>query len=62
MTQAERLAMRELVNAAKGARDTLQACTPPLGKESRVARDIRRLEAGIGRAEAMLSGAGAYRI
>jgi len=59
MTEAERTAFRMLVNAAKGARDTLDRLPPgtPPGN-CRVARDLRRLDEAIGAGEAMLSGAG----
>jgi hypothetical protein len=61
MTEAERLALRKLLAASKGTRDTLEKVavgTPP--NASRVARDIARLDAAIGAGEAMLSGAGRW--
>lgn len=59
MTEAEARALSALLDAAKGARDTLNSV--PKGThpgEARIRRDLLRLERGIGRAEAMLQGAG----
>jgi hypothetical protein len=59
MTEPERLALKALLSAAKGARDTLDKVpkgTPP--GDSRIGRDLARLDRAIGAGEAMLSGAG----
>lgn len=59
MTEAERAALRKLLSAAKGARDSLEKVpkgAPP--GESRVGRDLARLDEAIGAGEAMLAGAG----
>lgn len=60
MTEAERLVMRKLIAANKGARDSLDKAKrglPP--NASRLDRDIARLEEALGAGEAMLAGAGA---
>lgn len=58
MNPLERAAVRALVSAAKGARDALEKIPPgtPPG-DSRVGRELERLETAIGAGEAMLSGA-----
>lgn len=61
VTQPERVALLKLLAAAKGARDTLMKLPPgsvPGTRDSRVSRDVARLEDAIGGGEAMLSGAG----
>lgn len=58
MNAGERAAMRALVAAAKGARDSLEKVpkgSPP--GDARIGRDLARLEAAIGAGEATLSGA-----
>lgn len=60
MTAAERAALKALVDAAKGARDTLDKLPEGLPVPSgRIARDLRRLDAAIARGDAMMAGAGA---
>ena len=59
MTEPERLALKKLLAAAKGARDSLEKVpkgSPP--GDSRIGRDLARLDEAIGAGEAMLSGAG----